>query len=151
MNGTISQVTIKGVYLLEKNSGPVPLVLLEDGAKRIMPIYIGLSEAISINSAINHEVPPRPMTHDLFISLLEQTCSHIDDILIDELNEGIYYARLCVTMDGRHFEIDARPSDCIAIALRCSSPIHVRESIINEAAINKEEIEGILPLDSYLS
>jgi len=151
MNGTISQVTIKGVYLLEKNSGPVPLVLLEDGAKRIMPIYIGLSEAISINSAINHEVPPRPMTHDLFIVLLEQTCSHIDDILIDELNEGIYYARLCVTMDGRHFEIDARPSDCIAIALRCSSPIHVRESIINEAAINKEEIEGILPLDSYLS
>ena len=151
MNGTISQVTIKGVYLLEKNSGPVPLVLLEDEAKRIMPIYIGLSEAISINSAINHEVPPRPMTHDLFIVLLEQTCSHIDDILIDELNEGIYYARLCVTMDGRHFEIDARPSDCIAIALRCSSPIHVRESIINEAVINKEEIEGILPLDSYLS
>ena len=151
MNGTISQVIIKGVYLLEKNSGPVPLVLLEDEAKRIMPIYIGLSEAISINSAINHEVPPRPMTHDLFISLLEQTCSHIDDILIDELNEGIYYARLCVTMDGRHFEIDARPSDCIAIALRCSSPIHVRESIINEASINKEEIEGILPLDSYLS
>jgi len=151
MNGTISQVIIKGVYLLEKNSGPVPLVLLEDEAKRIMPIYIGLSEAISINSAINHEVPPRPMTHDLFIVLLEQTCSHIDDILIDELNEGIYYARLCVTMDGRHFEIDARPSDCIAIALRCSSPIHVRESIINEAAINKEEIEGILPLDSYLS
>jgi len=151
MNGTISQVIIKGVYLLEKNSGPVPLVLLEDEAKRIMPIYIGLSEAISINSAINHEVPPRPMTHDLFIVLLEQTCSHIDDILIDELNEGIYYARLCVTMDGRHFEIDARPSDCIAIALRCSSPIHVRESIINEAVINKEEIEGILPLDSYLS
>ncbi len=151
MNGTISQVIIKGVFLLEKNSGPVPLVLLEDEAKRIMPIYIGLSEAISINSAINHEVPPRPMTHDLFISLLEQTCSHIDDILIDELNEGIYYARLCVTMDGRHFEIDARPSDCIAIALRCSSPIHVRESIINEAAINKDEIEGILPLDSYLS
>ena len=151
MNGTISQVKIKGVYLLEKNSGPVPLVLLEDEAKRIMPIYIGLSEAISINSAINHEVPPRPMTHDLFISLLEQTCSHIDDILIDELNEGIYYARLCVSMDGRQFEIDARPSDCIAIALRCSSPIHVRDSIISEAAINKEEIEGILPLDSYLS
>ena len=151
MNGTISQVTIKGVYLLEKNSGPVPLVLLEDETKRIMPIYIGLSEAISINSAFNHEVPPRPMTHDLFISLLERTCSQIDDILIDELNDGIYYARLCVSMDGRQFEIDARPSDCIAIALRCSSPIHVRDSIISEAAINKEEIEGILPLDSYLS
>jgi bifunctional DNase/RNase len=151
MNGTISQVTIKGVYLLEKNNGPVPLVLLEDEAKRIMPIYIGLSEAISINSAINHEIPPRPMTHDLFISLLERTSSQIDDILIDELNEGIYYARMCISMDGRQFEIDARPSDCIAIALRCCATIHVRESIICEAMIDKEEIDGILSLDSYLS
>lgn len=151
MNGTISKVSIKGVYLLEKNNGPIPLVLLEDEAKRIMPIYIGLSEAISINSAINHEIPPRPMTHDLFISLLEKTCSQIDDILIDELNDGVYFARMCVSMDGRQFEIDARPSDCIAIALRCNATIHVRESILTEAAIEKQAIEGILTLDSYLS
>lgn len=151
MNGTISLVTIKGVYLLEKNNGPVPLVLLEDEAKRIMPIYIGLSEAISINSAINHEVPPRPMTHDLFISLLERTSSQIDDILIDELNDGVYYARMCVSMDGRQFEIDARPSDCIAIALRCRAPIHVRDSIFSEAEIDNKDIEGILSLDNYLS
>ena len=151
MNGTIIPVTIKGVYLLEKNGGPVPLVLLEDASKRMMPIYIGLSEAISINSAINHEVPPRPMTHDLFISLLERTCSQIDDILIDELNEGVYFARMCISTDGRQFELDARPSDCIAVALRCQAPIHVRESILEEAAINKQEIEGILTLDSYLT
>lgn len=151
MNGTIIQVTIKGVYLLEKPSGPVPLVLLEDEAKRIMPIYIGLSEAISINAAINHEIPPRPMTHDLFISLLERTSSQIDDILIDELNDGVYYARMCVSMDGRQFEIDARPSDCIAIALRCRAPIHIRDSIISEAKIDGKDIEGILSLDNFLS
>jgi len=57
MNGTTLKVTIKGVYLIEKAPGPVPIVLLEDDAKRIMPIYIGLSEAISINSALNHEIP----------------------------------------------------------------------------------------------
>ncbi|VVB90856.1 Bifunctional nuclease [uncultured archaeon] len=151
MNGTILKVSIKGVYLLEKNNGPIPLVLLEDETKRIMPIYIGLSEAISINAAINHEIPPRPMTHDLFISLLEKTCSQIDDILIDELNDGVYFARMCVSMDGRQFEIDARPSDCIAIALRCNATIHVRESILTEAAIDKQAIEGILSLDNYLS
>ncbi len=151
MNGTILPVNIKGVYLIEKAGGPIPLVLLEDDARRMMPIYIGLSEAISINAALNHEVPPRPMTHDLFISLLERTSSQIDDILIDELNEGVYYARMCVSMDGRHFELDARPSDCMAIALRCGAPIHVRESILSEAAINKEEMEGILSLDSYMS
>lgn len=151
MNGTIIQVTIKGVFLLEKTSGPVPLVLLEDEAKRIMPIYIGLSEAISINAAINHEIPPRPMTHDLFISLLERTSSQIDDILIDELNDGVYYARMCVSMDGRQFEIDARPSDCIAIALRCRAPIHIRDGIISEAKIDSKDIEGILSLDNFLS
>jgi len=116
-----------------------------------MPIYIGLSEAISINAALNHEIPPRPMTHDLFISLLERTSSLIDDILIDELHDGVYYARMCVSMDGRHFELDARPSDCIAIALRCNAPIHVRESVLIETAITKEELEGILSLDTYLS
>ena len=151
MNGTILPVNIKGVYLIEKAGGPIPLVLLEDDTRRMMPIYIGLSEAISINAALNHEVPPRPMTHDLFISLLERTSSQIDDILIDELNEGVYYARMCVSMDGRHFELDARPSDCMAIALRCGAPIHVRESILSEAAINQEEMEGILSLDSYMS
>ncbi len=151
MNGTNLPVTIKGVYLIEKTGGPIPLVLLEDDLKRIMPIYIGLSEAISINAALNHEVPPRPMTHDLFVSLLERTSSKIDDILIDELSEGVYYARMSISMDGREFELDARPSDCMAIALRCGAPIHVRESIISEATIDKEEIEGILSLDNYLS
>ncbi len=149
MNGTILQVAIKGVYLLEKSGGPVPLVLLEDDVKRIMPIYIGLSEAISINAALNREIPPRPMTHDLFISLLERVSSKIDSILIDELNEGVYYARMSVSMDGKHFELDARPSDCIAIALRCGAPIHVRESVLSEAVINKGELENILPLDHY--
>ncbi|HEY9205311.1 MAG TPA: bifunctional nuclease family protein [Candidatus Methanoperedens sp.] len=150
MNGTIIQVAIKGVYLIERGGGPIPLVLLEDQAKRIMPIYIGLSEAISINAALNHEVPPRPMTHDLFISLLEQTSSRIESILIDELNNGVYYARMSVSMDGRQFELDARPSDCIAIALRCRAPINVRESVLSEAIVNKEELEGIKSLDNFL-
>ena len=151
MNGTTLKVTIKGVYLIEKAPGPVPIVLLEDDAKRIMPIYIGLSEAISINSALNHEIPPRPMTHDLFVTLVERLSSRIDDILIDELNEGVYYARMSVSMDGKSFEIDARPSDCIAIAFRCGASIRIRESVLSEAVITKDELANVLPLDSYLS
>jgi len=151
MNGTTIQVTIKGVYLIEKSPGPVPIVLLEDESKRMMPIYIGISEAISINSALKHETPPRPMTHDLFISLLSRLGSTIDDILIDELNEGVYYARMSVAMDGKRFELDARPSDCIAIALRCSAPIHIRENVLSEAIITKEELQNVMPLESYIS
>jgi len=151
MNGTTLQVTIKGVYLIEKAPGPVPIVLLEDEAKRMMPIYIGISEAISINSALNHEIPPRPMTHDLFVSLVTHLDSTIDDILIDELNEGVYYARMIVSMDGKRFELDARPSDCIAIALRCGAPIHIRDSVLSEAVMSKEELQNIVPLESYIS
>ncbi|VVB53849.1 Bifunctional nuclease [uncultured archaeon] len=151
MNGTTLQVTIKGVYLIEKAPGPVPIVLLEDEAKRMMPIYIGISEAISINSALNHEIPPRPMTHDLFVSLITHLGSTIDDILIDELNEGVYYARMIVSMDGKRFELDARPSDCIAIALRCGAPIHIRDSVLSEAVMSKEELQNVAPLESYIS
>ena len=151
MNGTILRVTIKGVYLIEKAPGSVPIVLLEDDMKRIMPIYIGLSEAISINSALNHEIPPRPMTHDLFVALVERLGSKIESILIDEFNEGVYYARISVSMDGKSFDIDARPSDSIAIALRCAAPIQIRESVLSEAEITKEELTNVLPLDSYLA
>ncbi len=151
MNGTTLRVKIKGVYLIEKEPGPMPIVLLEDNANRIMPIYIGLSEAISINSALNHEIPPRPMTHDLFITLVERLGSRIESILIDELNEGVYYARISLSMDGKSFDIDARPSDCIAIALRCAAPIHIRESVLSDAIITKEELANVLPLDNYLA
>lgn len=149
MNGIILPVTVKGVYLMETGGGPTPLVLIEDETRRTMPIYIGLPEAISINAALNHEIPPRPMTHDLFVSLLERTSSKIESILIDELNEGVYYARMAVSMDGKNFELDARPSDCMAIALRCNAPIQVREGVLSSAILNKDELEGIVPLDNY--
>ena len=150
MNGTILPVTIKGVFLIEKTGGLIPLVLLEDDIKRMMPIYIGLPEALSINIAFNNETPPRPMTHDIFVSLLEHTCSKIEDILIDELSEGVYFARMCISMDEKHFELDARPSDCIAIALRCHAPIHIRDSVISEGMIKKEDLKDIQPLDNFL-
>lgn len=151
MNGNTLLVKIKGVYLIEKTPGPVPIVLLQDDSNRLMPIYIGISEAISINSALNHDIPPRPMTHDLFVSLLKRLGGNIDDILIDELNQGVYYARLSVSMDGDHFELDARPSDCIALALRCGAPIHIRESVLAEAVITKEELQNVVPLENYIS
>ena len=151
MNGTILPVTIKGVFYIEKTGGLVPLVLLEDDIKRMIPIYIGLPEAISINAALNNDTPPRPMTHDIFVSLLERTCSKIEDILIDEMKDGVYFARMCISMDGKHFELDARPSDCIAIALRCHAPIHASDNVIAEAAIEKKYLKDIQPIDNFLS
>jgi len=146
----IVPVNIKGVYIIETLRGPTPVVLLVDDKDRIMPIYIGLSEAISIHTALRNEVAPRPMTHDLFISLLDRLNSKIINILIDELNDGIYYARLTISFNGNQFELDARPSDCLALALRAKAPVQVRESVMKSAVVSKEELEGILTIDNYL-
>lgn len=146
----IVPVNIKGVYIIETLRGPTPVVLLVDDKDRIMPIYIGLSEAISIHTALRNEVAPRPMTHDLFISLLDRLNSKIINILIDELNDGIYYARLTISFNGNQFELDARPSDCLALALRAKAPVQVRESVMKDAVVSKEELEGILTIDNYL-
>ena len=86
-------VRVKGVYIAEsEGSNPAPVVLLEDERGRIVPIFVGLSEAISIHHALSGELAPRPMTHDLFISVLENLSASITNVLIDDLDGGIYYA-----------------------------------------------------------
>jgi bifunctional DNase/RNase len=121
-------VKVKGVYIADSESNsPAPVVLLEDEKARIVPIFVGLSEAISIYHALSGELSPRPMTHDLFISLLENLKATINKVLIDDLDGGVYYARLSIIKDTKETEIDARPSDCLALALRAKAPIEVQE------------------------
>ncbi len=81
------------------------------------------------------------MTHDLVISLLKKLNAKIDGVVIDDLEDGIYYARLIIQMDGNKKELDARPSDCIALALRADAKIRVKKSVIDAAAVNKDEIK----------
>lgn len=145
MNDLVA-VTVKGVYMVGTPSGPAPLVLLCDG-DRALPIYVGIAEAASIECALHRETTPRPMTHDLVISLLESLDAKITWVLIDDLDDGIYYARLIIQMDGVQRELDARPSDCIALALRANAEILVRKSVIAKAAVDKSEIDEIIPLD----
>ncbi|MDD2666403.1 MAG: bifunctional nuclease family protein [Methanocellales archaeon] len=139
-------VNVKGVYMVNTPAGPTPLVLLCDG-DRALPIYVGIAEAISIGSILNHEITPRPMTHDLVISLLECLDVQIKWVLIDNLDDGVYYARLIIQKDGLQRELDARPSDCIALALRANAEVLVRKSVITKAALDKNEIEDIIYLD----
>jgi bifunctional DNase/RNase len=117
-------VRVKGVYIAEsERNSPAPVVLLEDEKARVVPIFVGLSEAISIHHALLGELSPRPMTHDLFISVLECLSASITNVLIDDLDGGIYYARLTIKSESTQNEIDARPSDCLALALRAKAPI----------------------------
>jgi uncharacterized protein len=144
-------VRVKGVYIAESEGGsPAPVVLLEDDRSRLVPIFVGLSEAISIHHALLGELSPRPMTHDLFISVLESLSASITNVLIDDLEGGIYYARLTIESEGRQSEIDARPSDCLALALRSRAPIEVLEKVVAESSIGKNDVEKLSAIENYL-
>ncbi len=143
-------VNVKGVYVLSTVTGPTPVVLLADDKERLVPIYVGFPEAISINAGLKKEVSPRPMTHDLIMSILDIQGIKIEKIVIDDLDEQIYYARLYMKNGKEENNIDARPSDCIALAVRSSAPIFVDEDIIDKVAISKLEIEDARSIDSFM-
>jgi len=142
---------VMGVYVVESKEGfAAPVVLLEDESSRIVPIFVGLSEAISINQALSGNISPRPTTHDLFISTLESFNANITHILIDDLDEGIYYARLTVTLDSVKKEIDARPSDCLALALRSGATIQIYENVISVSCVDKSTLEDLKEISQYI-
>jgi len=116
-----------------------------------MPIFVGHSEAMSIHLALRREMAPRPMTHDLMVLVLDELGGSVKNVLVDDLNEGTFYARLVLDVQDTQKEIDARPSDCIAIAVRTGSPIRVRESLFSQVAIESSEFEGISSLDEYIT
>lgn len=144
-------VRVKGVYIAESSGcTPAPVVLLEDEKARIVPIFVGLSEAISIYHALSGELSPRPMTHDLFISVLESLNANIIKVLIDDLEGGIYYARLSIKNNAQQSEIDARPSDCLALALRAKAPIEIQEKVVNESSISKSDMEKLISIENFI-
>jgi len=144
-------VRVKGVYIAEsQGNSPAPVVLLEDDKARLVPIFVGLSEAISIYHALSGELSPRPMTHDLFISVLESLGASITNVLIDDLDGGIYYARLTIKGNSNQSEIDARPSDCLALALRAKAPIEVQEKVVSETGISKTDMEKLTSIENFL-
>lgn len=117
------------------------IVLKEKDGNRILPIVIGLAEASAIKLKISGFNPPRPLTHDLLHSTIQNLEASIDKIIIDKLEENTFHAKLYLkTQDGLIKMIDARPSDSIALAVRAHAPIFVEDEIIKQSEIfNKEK------------
>ncbi|MFP4162678.1 MAG: bifunctional nuclease domain-containing protein [Chitinispirillaceae bacterium] len=127
-------VEVANTFLV--NMGKEFVILLKgDGDDRTLPISIGQLEAQSIAIQLNQIPFPRPLTHDLFKNLLGQLDCKFLRTEITELASETFYARLVVERDGKKVEIDSRPSDAIALALRFSSPIYVEEKVMDEAGI----------------
>jgi bifunctional DNase/RNase len=126
------QVEIKGLML--DPSSNVPIVILRDIQSQLfLPIWIGVFEANAIALRIEGIEPPRPMTHDLLRSVVDQLGGTVEKIVISDLRESTFFAMIHVKNDGRSVAIDARPSDAIALALRTESPIFVLRSVLDKA------------------
>lgn len=124
-----------GLSPSQSQTGSFALVLGEELGNRRLPIIIGVFEAQAIAVQIENIVPNRPMTHDLFKSFAEGLNYTLKEIVISDLSEGIFYAKIVCGDELREVEIDSRPSDAIAIGLRFDVPIFTFESILSEAGI----------------
>jgi len=129
------KLEILGLSSSQSQSGSFALVLGEERGNRRLPIIIGMFEAQAIAIEIEKIVPNRPMTHDLFKSFAQSFKFSILEIVISDLREGVFYAKIMCTDGVKSLEVDARPSDAIAIGLRFGVPIYTFEPILSEAGI----------------
>ena len=116
------------------NVGFVVFLKNPDNEKTV-PIFIGGPEAQAIALKLNKVEPPRPMTHDLMKNIMDAFEGRLEKVVVHSLNEGTFYAQLLVDFEGQQMEIDARPSDAIALSLRYNAPIFVTEEVMEEAGV----------------
>ncbi|MFT2008741.1 bifunctional nuclease family protein [Pontibacter sp. 13R65] len=135
------QLEILGLSSSQSQTGSFALVLGEREGNRRLPIIIGMFEAQSIAIQIEKINPNRPLTHDLFKSFAEQLSVSITEVLISDLKEGVFYSKILCSDGIKEFELDARPSDAIAIGLRFGVPIYTVESVLSEAGIILSDLE----------
>ena len=116
------------------------IVVLKDlNSDRYLPIWIGPCEADAITTELQDMPPQRPLTHDLLKSVIRELGGNVVHILVNDLRNDVYYARVVVEVNGKKMEVDSRPSDAIALAVRAKAPIFVAEVVMDKAAIEPDE------------
>jgi len=139
------EVDVVNVAIDIKSKMPV-IVLKEKYGDKTLPIWIGLFEAQAIALAMENIKPPRPLTHDLAKSLIEKLKGKVDKVVINDLRHNTFYAKILIKQNGESIQVDSRPSDAIALALRLKVPIFIEESVMDKVAVGgspiaDEEIE----------
>ena len=132
------EMVIYGVSFDMVGKQPIVLLKTADGNK-FLPIWIGHPEAAAILMKLQGAAPPRPMTHDLFTDILGQLDAKVVKISVTELRENTFYASISVVTNGTELEIDSRPSDALALAVRSDAPIFAADDVIEENAIEFEQ------------
>jgi bifunctional DNase/RNase len=121
------------------------VILKATKQERYLFIWIAYAEAYAIAVELQGTTSPRPLTHDLLKNVIEELNANIESIVISDLIDDIYYARIVLDVEGRHVEIDSRPSDAIALAVRAKTPIYVEESVLERAGVVPEPSEEPQP------
>jgi hypothetical protein len=132
------EVTIDSIRVSLMSQNRI-VVLREDEGERFLPIWIGPFEADSITMQLQGMEVHRPLTHDLLKNVIETLGGEVLHILINGLERNTYFARIVLDVDGDSVEIDSRPSDAIALAVRVSAPIYVTEEVMEQAGLQPEE------------
>jgi len=115
------------------------VVLKDSNSDRYLPIWIGPCEADAITTELQEMPPQRPLTHDLLKNVINELGGKIVHILVSELRNDVYYARVVVDVDGKQIEVDSRPSDAIALGVRVKAPIFVADTVMDKAAIQPDD------------
>ena len=126
------EMNIKGLMIDPITNMPI-IILRDQEGHRILPIWVGVFEANAIALQIENVQTPRPMTHDLLKNIIDDLSAQVERIVVTELKENTFYALIHLRTNGHSIEVDARPSDAIALALRTRSPIFVEEAVIQNA------------------
>jgi hypothetical protein len=134
MGPAMREMTLYGVSF--EPIGKQPIVLLKTvDDERFLPIWIGHPEAAAILMKLQGASPPRPMTHDLVTDIISELQGEVVKVTVTELRDNTYYARITIVQDGREVEVDSRPSDAIALAVRCEAQIFAADEVVDESAI----------------
>ncbi|GIX47648.1 MAG: hypothetical protein KatS3mg131_1859 [Candidatus Tectimicrobiota bacterium] len=129
-----------GTVLFDQAKGAAIVTLVDEAGRRILPIFIGLWEGMAIFRELNRAPAPRPMLHDLFCHVLLGFGARLEKVIVDTLRDNTFYARLYVRQQDAAVVIDARPSDAIALAVKCQAPIYVAEEVLAAAGKVEEEL-----------
>ena len=127
-----AHMELSRIIISEINDQQV-IYLKEVDGERTFPILIGIFEATSIDRRVKQYQSPRPLTHDLLVNIVDSLGAELQDVVISELRDHTYFAKLRIKHDGELVEVDSRPSDAIAVAVTVDAPIYVAEDVLEEA------------------
>lgn len=134
----LTQMNIRGL-LFDPYSNAYIVILRDERNSDMLPIWVGKSEASAISFALENVTPPRPMTHDLMKSILDNVDAKILSAVVSDLKNNTYYAKIHLWYGDSEYAVDSRPSDAIALALRAEAPIFTTEEVLRKQ--NSEELE----------